>query len=363
MDQLVRSLNKLFRRWATGLYTRPVAEEKDTAPLGEAGPAMGEAGGESSAATPAPQLPAAIGGRYRPLRLIARGGMGAVYEVVHANTGEHLALKLMLAWSLLRPELVDRFRREARIQSAVKSEHVVRVVDADVASELDGAPFLVMELLEGKDFERICAERQPTSLEVVDWLRQTGQALDKAHEEKIVHRDLKPENIFLAQRKDLPPIVKILDFGVAKLLPEGDAGETGATATGQILGTPRYMAPEQASGAKKISPAADRFALGLIAFRLLSGRHYFQGDNWVTLLQTVTRGPTALPSEMGCARGAAFDTWFARACALEPGARFGSCAEQVDALAGALAGASVATRSAPWRRVLPWTVVAGAFGV
>jgi serine/threonine protein kinase len=318
-----------------------------------------------SAAGPPPQLPAVIGGRYRPLRLIARGGMGAVYEVVHANTGEHLALKLMLARSLLRPELVDRFRREARIQSAVKSEHVVRVVDADVASELDGAPFLVMELLEGKDFERICADRQPTSLEVVDWLRQAGQALDKAHEEKIVHRDLKPENIFLAERKDLPPIVKILDFGVAKLLPEGDAGETGATVTGQILGTPRYMAPEQASGAKKISPAADRFALGLIAFRLLSGRHYFQGDNWVTLLQTVTRGPTALPSEMGCARGPTFDRWFTRACALEPGARFGSCAEQVDALANALAGASFARRRIPWRRrgLIALGAVAGTVGV
>ncbi|HEV8549088.1 MAG TPA: serine/threonine-protein kinase, partial [Polyangiaceae bacterium] len=303
-----------------------------------------------TAAGPPPQLPGVIAGRYRPLRLIARGGMGAVYEVVHENTGEHLALKLMLARSLLRPELVERFRREARIQSAVKSEHVVRVVDADVAPELDGAPFLVMELLQGMDFERICAERQPSPAEVVDWLRQAGRALDKAHEEKIVHRDLKPENIFLAERQGLPPIVKVLDFGVAKLMPEGDAGTTGATATGQILGTPRYMAPEQASGAKKILPASDRFALGLIAFRLLAGRHYFEGDNWVTLLQMVTRGPTAAPSEMGCARGSTFDGWFARACAFEPGARFGSCAEQVDALAGALAGATVRARRVSWRR-------------
>jgi serine/threonine protein kinase len=87
--------------------------------------------------------------------------MGVVYEVVHAHTGEHLALKLMLARSLLAPELVERFRREARIQSSVRSEHVVRVLDADVAAEIDGAPFLVMELLSGHDFERICAERRP----------------------------------------------------------------------------------------------------------------------------------------------------------------------------------------------------------
>jgi serine/threonine-protein kinase len=171
-----------------------------------------------------PPLPAVIGGKYRPLRLIARGGMGAVYEVVHANTGEHLALKLMSARSLLAPGLVDRFRREARIQSSVKSEHVVRVIDADVAPEIDGAPFLVMELLAGNDFERLCAERRPTPDEVVDWLRQAAQALDKAHKERIVHRDLKPENIFLAEREGLPPIVKILDFGVAKLMGEGEAG-------------------------------------------------------------------------------------------------------------------------------------------
>jgi eukaryotic-like serine/threonine-protein kinase len=309
-----------------------------------------------------PPLPAVIGGKYRPLRLIARGGMGAVYEVVHANTGEHLALKLMLARSLLRPDLVERFRQEARIHSSVKSEHVVRVVDADVAPEIDGAPFLVMELLAGKDFERICEERRPTPDEVVDWLGQAGQALDKAHQERIVHRDLKPENIFLAERADLPPIVKILDFGVAKFITEGDDG---STKTGQILGTPRYMAPEQASGARKISPAADRFALGLIAFRLLSGRHYFEGDNWVTLLQTVTRGPTSPPSDLGCRLGSAFDLWFARACALEPTQRFDTCAEQVEALASSLVGASFIWKRRLWppSRAVTLGTIAGACGV
>jgi serine/threonine-protein kinase len=312
--------------------------------------------------TAPPPLPAVIGGKYRPLRLIARGGMGAVYEVVHANTGEHLALKLMLARSLLKPDLVERFRQEARIQSSIKSEHVVRVVDADVAPEIDGAPFLVMELLAGKDFERICEERRPTPEEAVDWLRQAGSALDKAHKERIVHRDLKPENIFLAEREDLPPIVKVLDFGVAKLIGESDDG---STKTGQILGTPRYMSPEQAAGGKKISPAADRFVLGLIAFRLLAGRHYFEGDNWVTLLQTVTRGPTTSPSNLGCPYGTAFDLWFARACALEPTERFGTCAEQVDALASSLAGASFRWRRKLWppRPAFALGTIAGACGV
>jgi serine/threonine-protein kinase len=281
--------------------------------------------------------------------------MGAVYEVVHANTGEHLALKLMLARSLLTPELRERFRREARIHSSVKDDHVVRVVDADLARELDDVPFLVMELLEGLDFERLCVERKPTTGEVIDWMRQLAGALDKAHREGIVHRDLKPENLFLAQREGLPPIVKILDFGVAKIASEVDGQ---ATATGQILGTPRYMAPEQAVDAKQISSAADRFALGLIAFRLLCGRHYFTGDNWVRLLREVGRGPQERPSAMGSALGYAFDDWFARACALDPRARFATCAEQVDALAKALSGVSPARNLRYLRRAA--TVVAAA---
>ena len=167
--------------------------------------------------------------------------MGAVYEVVHANTGEHLALKIMLARTRLAPDLVDRFRREARSATAVKSDHVVRVTDADVAPELDGAPFLVMELLIGKDFERICAERQPSPSEVVDWLRQVARGLDKAHRQEVVHRDLKPENLFLAESDDHPPVVKILDFGIAKMAAEGGH----ETSEGRILGTPRYMAPSK----------------------------------------------------------------------------------------------------------------------
>jgi serine/threonine protein kinase len=335
-----------------------VAVEEDTSPV------IGEiALPDQGAARPTPavsaglQLPAVIGGKYRPVRLIARGGMGAVYEVVHANTGEHLALKLMLARSLLAPDLVARFQREARIHSSVKSENVVRVLDADVAPELDDAPFLVMELLSGQDFERICLERKPSPTEVLDWLRQLGTALDKAHDEGIVHRDLKPENLFLAARDGLPPIVKVLDFGIAKMATE----TTGhSTATGQILGTPRYMAPEQAVGAKQVSAAADRFALGLIAFRLLSGRHYFTGENWVGLLRDVGRGPTSRPSEMGCDQGAAFDAWFARACALAPKDRFATCAEQIEALARALEGGPA--RMSNWRGSRLW-IPLGAVGV
>jgi len=282
-----------------------------------------------------------IAGRFRPLRFLARGGMGVVYEVVHANTGEHLALKLMLSRIRLAPEHVLRFRREARIHSLVRSEHLVRVLDADIAPELDGTPFLVMELLTGLDFERLCAARRPSPAEVIDWLRQIGGALDKAHGLGIVHRDLKPENLFLAERDQAPPIVKILDFGVAKLVEgfgdDGAAAATHTTMPGQILGTPRYMSPEQARGSNQVSSAADRFALGLIAYRLLFGRSFYDSETWVDLLGQAARGPADRAGAGASSVGRSFDAWFTRACAHRPKDRFATCASQVEALAEALA--------------------------
>jgi serine/threonine-protein kinase len=286
-------------------------------------------------------LPSVIGGRFRPLRFLARGGMGVVYEVVHVNTGEHLALKLMLSRARLAPLHVLRFRQEARIHSLVRSEHLVRVLDADIAPELDGTPFLVMELLTGLDFERLCASRRPSPAEVIEWLRQIGGALDKAHGLGIVHRDLKPENLFLAVRDQAPAIVKILDFGVAKLVEglgdDGAAATTYTTMPGQILGTPRYMSPEQARGSIEISSAADRFALGLVAYRLLFGRSFYDSETWVDLLGQAARGPVDRGRAAASSVGRAFDVWFAQACAHRPEDRFASCAAQIEALAEALA--------------------------
>lgn len=131
---------------------------------------------------PAPKLPEIIASRYRPIRLIAAGGMGAVYEVEHAHTGEHLALKVLLLGMDASPDTLERFKREARVSARIKSEHVVRVTDADIAPELAGAPFLVMELLEGMDLERAAAASPPTPEIVVAWLRQVAQAIDKAHD-------------------------------------------------------------------------------------------------------------------------------------------------------------------------------------
>ncbi len=288
------------------------------------------------------ELPPLIGGRYQPLRLIGRGGMGIVYEVEHAHTGERLALKVLVSQSHASGASVDRFKREARASARIKSENVVRVTDADVAPELNGAPYLVMELLEGADLERATGAQAQTPADVVEWLDQIARPLDKAHALGIVHRDLKPENLFLTRRDDGSPLVKILDFGIAKMTAETDA----ATQSGQMLGTPWYMAPEQAQGAA-ITAKTDLFSLGLIAYRLLTGSYYWRGRTLPELINELLYKPMSPPSERGVTLGAAFDAWFSQACDRDAAKRFASAAEQIAALADALGVARHASMVAP----------------
>ncbi|HKO93275.1 MAG TPA: serine/threonine-protein kinase [Polyangiaceae bacterium] len=281
--------------------------------------------------TAAAKLPAVIASRYLPVRVIGRGGMGVVYEVVHAHTGEHLALKVLLAGGAAPITDLRRFQREARAPAQIKSEHVVHVLDADTAPELDNAPFLVMELLEGVDLEQAAALATPGPATVVEWLQQIAPALDKAHRMGIIHRDLKPENLFLANQEARPPLLKILDFGIAKLTEE----DSTATASGQILGTPRYMAPEQATQSAKVTGATDLYALGLVAYRLLTGESYYRGP-MMSVLAELLHGVPSAPSARHPQLGAGFDAWFLQACHREPERRFASASEQMEALARAL---------------------------
>jgi len=272
-----------------------------------------------------------IVGRYRVERLIGSGGMGAVYEVEHLHTGQRLALKVLTMQH--QGAAVERFKREARAASRIQSDHVVRVTDADVAPELGGAPFLVMELLDGADLEHATAGGAASHEDVVMWLRQVARALSKAHEAGIVHRDLKPENLFLTRREDGSPLVKVLDFGIAKLTAESGV----LTRSDQFLGTPAYMAPEQAeSQGAPVTAASDLYAIGLIAFRLLVGRSYWRPGSLAQMLAQILVEPMPLASERGSTLGPAFDAWFARACARDSSKRFGAAIDQVEALAGAL---------------------------
>ncbi|MDI1451808.1 serine/threonine-protein kinase, partial [Polyangium sp. 6x1] len=277
-----------------------------------------------------------IQSRYRIEKLIGRGGMGAVYAVRHVNTGEICALKLLHPSVANNPGAVERFRTEARAPVSIGSEHVVRVIDADVAPEIGGAPFIVMELLKGRDLGSELKQRGALPAgEVVVFLKQVARVLDKAHALGIVHRDLKPANLIVTQREDGTPLVKILDFGIAKLVDQSDAKEL--TQDGAIFGTPWYMSPEQARGqASRVGPAADLWALGLIAYRLLTGKNYWSAEGMAALIGQILYEPMVPPSTMSPHLGPRFDAWFARACAREAEQRYSNATEQIQALAQAL---------------------------
>jgi len=279
-------------------------------------------------------------GRYRVVRRIAAGGMGAVFEVVHVETQRRRALKIMLPELLANQHLRERFQMEARITANVETEYIVDVFDAGI-DEASGIPFLVMELLNGEDLAKLLERGGPlTSEQVVTYLRQVASALEKTHAAGIVHRDLKPENLFLTHREDGTPRLKILDFGISKVVHEAT---TGASAT-KGIGTPLYMAPEQVL-AKGVSASTDLYALGLIAYTLLVGVPYWQSDadrfdNPISFVVHTSKGITdsasIRASQVGHSLPAAFDAWFLQATHLDPGRRFRSAGELVSALATAL---------------------------
>ena len=282
------------------------------------------------------QIPTLIASRYRVLGPVGEGNMGKVYLVEHVHTGEQFALKVLLSRFGTDPKVIKRFKREAWLPARIKSEHVARVIDADVADELGGAPFLVMELLDGCDLE-VYLQRMGTlpPPEVVHILMQVGRALDKAHEIGIIHRDLKPENIFLHRRRDGSLTVKVLDFGISKIMGDGlgNLEDAALTRTGVVLGTPLYMPPEQATGdSSRIGPRSDIWALGLVAFRLLTGKLYWTAESVAELLVEILSAPMPRPSSLDATLPPAFDDWFARSCNRVLDERWSTVGEQVIAL-------------------------------
>ena len=204
--------------------------------------------------------------------------MGAVYEAVDQTTGARVAVKLIhrIVMSGATEDTsarVGRFQREAKAASAIDSEHVARVLDW--GTDNDGAPFMVMELLEGEDLQRLFKRVDVLRPDVAVRIgAQACAGLAKAHEAHIVHRDIKPGNLMLARAPSGDLVVKLLDFGIAKVRPEMGPGSetTGLTRTGALLGSPRYMSPEQARGSKTLDYRTDLWSLGVVLFRALTGR-------------------------------------------------------------------------------------------
>ena len=282
-------------------------------------------------------------GHYEVVRCVSTGAMGAVYEVVDQKTHRRRALKVMLPGLVGSAEMRERFKLEATITADIVSEHIVETFDADVDPET-GAPFLVMELLRGDDLANVLGDRGRLSpSEIVVVLSQAARALDKTHAAGIVHRDLKPENIFITYRDDGTPRIKLLDFGIAKVLASGQhAGMKQQTIN---LGTPPYMSPEQIMGEGTIDHRADLYALAHIAYALLVGEPYWLEDSrklesLYTLLLHIVEGakePASVRARRyGVELPPAFDTWFTRATWPRPDGRYTKASDLVLALANVL---------------------------
>ncbi len=234
-----------------------------------------------------------IAKKYRVERLLAAGGMGAVLKAHHEALDQAVAIKVM------RPELADkseaaqRFLREARAAAKISSDFVARVTDTGTLE--DDTPFMVMEFLEGRDLDQLIeAEGRLPVARAVDYAVQALAGLAAAHAMGIVHRDLKPSNLFLAHRPDGTSRVKLLDFGISKVVDAaGDrALKAGATTSaGAMLGTPRYMSPEQISSAKSVDLRTDIWSMGLIMYEMLTASYPFQGENSGEILAAILSTP------------------------------------------------------------------------
>jgi eukaryotic-like serine/threonine-protein kinase len=293
---------------------------------------------------PSGSMPSLVGStfhdRYDVVRNLSTGGMGSVYEAIHVETHRRCALKVMLPSLVRDAEMLARFKLECTVASNFDSEHIVQVLDAGVDAK-SGLPFLVMELLQGQELFTVVEQRGALPpQEVVTYLHQVALALEKTHAAGVIHRDLKPENLFVTTRDDGSPRVKILDFGIAKVVSRQDR------ITQSFMGTPLYMAPEQLTLEGELSVKTDNYALGQLAFTFLVGVPYWdlesQRDLGIyKLVATIARGAPEPASARAIRYGAHldrdFDEWFRRATAADPSQRFSGPLEQIRALADALA--------------------------
>lgn len=231
-----------------------------------------------------------LAGKYRIERVLGQGGMGVVVAAMHLQLDQRVALKFLLPSAVSHKETVERFAREARAAVRIRSEHVARVID--VGTLETGAPYMVMEYLEGSDLSRRVSEQGPFPIpEAATLILQACEALAEAHSLGIVHRDLKPANLFLTHLRDGSVCVKILDFGISKLTASSAVPGFDMTSTATVMGSPYYMSPEQMRSTRNVDARTDIWALGVILYELVSGHVPFDAETMPQLCGMVLQEP------------------------------------------------------------------------
>jgi serine/threonine protein kinase len=260
--------------------------------------------------------------KYQVEEMIGTGGMGAVYRAYYQAINRHVAVKVLHGKYAGDAAIVERFKREARAAGAIDNDNICDVID--IGQTADKRPFLVMPLLEGKSLAEIL--ETPIGLDrLVDIGRQTLAALQAAHDAGIVHRDLKPENIFVTAVGDREDFVKLLDFGIAKIVSENTLPDL--TQTGTVLGTSHYLAPEQAQGAKHVDHRVDIYAMGIILYEGLTGQKPFSGDSHGEIVLKIIGEPFPLPSIVNPRVPKALERVVLRAMSRDPTKRYSRAEE------------------------------------
>src|SRR5579859_754331 len=243
-----------------------------------------------------------LAGKYRVERVLGVGGMGIVVAARHEQLEQRVAIKFVRDEALDNKEAVERFLREARAAVRLKSEHAAKVLD--VGTLESGAPYMVMEFLEGSDLAAVLVERGPLPVEeAAEYVLQACEAVAEAHAAGIVHRDLKPQNLFLARTVGGAPRVKVLDFGVSKSLTQsgggpGPGGKGALTQTRSMLGSPLYMSPEQMRSSRDVDARSDVWAFGVVLFELLTRRWPFEAETMPELCLKVVSDPPQSLAEL-----------------------------------------------------------------